>query len=155
MKAYPLIILIIILVLHNVLLLANGMVLHGETLSHLNLLLQKSLRFSHHKLNYILSLSEGVIPPGMKIKKKPAFQPVSEDFEVKLNSILCNVERNVVELLLYEAENVIAKIQVEIQEEVNEKNSEKFEKYYAELERQHSYFQNKLDQVCWKKWKKG
>ena len=155
MKACPLIILIIILVLHNVLLLANGMVRPGETLSHLDLLLQKSLRFNHHKLNYIQSLGEGVIPSGMKIKKKPAFQPVSEDAEVKLNSILCNAERNVVELLLYEAENVIAKIQVEIQEEVNEKNSEKFERNYAELERQHSYFQKKLDQICWKKWRKG
>ena len=42
------------------------------------------------------------------------------------NSILCNAERNIVELLLYEAEKVIAKIQVEIQAEVNEKNPGKF-----------------------------
>ena len=59
---------------------------------------------------------------------------MSEDFEAKWNSILYNAERNIVELLLYEAEKVIAKIQVEIQAEVNEKNPEKFERKYAELE---------------------
>ena len=45
-------------------------------------------------------------------------------------------------------------MQVEIREEVNEKNHEKFERKYAELERQHSRFQRKLDQRCSKKWKK-
>ena len=52
---------------------------------------------------------------------------MSEDFEVKWNSILCNEERNIKELLLYETEKVILKIQVEIQEAVNEKNPENFE----------------------------
>ena len=56
--------------------------------------------------------------------------------------------------MLYEAENVIAKIQVEIQAEVNEKNPEQFERKYAELEGQHSRFQRKLDQRRTKKWKK-
>ena len=96
MKACPLINLII-LVLHNVLPLSNGMVLHGETFSHLELLVQKSLRYKHHKLNYIRSLEEDIILSGLKIKKKPAFQPVSKDFEVKWNSILYKVERNIVE----------------------------------------------------------
>ena len=104
------------------------MVLHGETFSHLDLLVQRSLRYKHHKLNYIQSLEEGIIPSGLKIKKKPAFQIVSDYFEDKWNSILYNAERNIVELLLYEVEKVIAKIQVEIQEEVDEKNPEKFER---------------------------
>ena len=50
---------------------------------------------------------------------------MSEDFEAKWNSILYSAERNIVELLLYKAEKVIATIQVEIQAEVNEKNLEK------------------------------
>ena len=119
MKACPLINLVI-LVLHKVLPLANGMVLHRKTLSHLDLLVQKSLRYKHHKLNYIQSLEEGIIPSGLKIKKKLAFQQMSE-----WKSILYNAERNIVELLLYKAEKVIATIQVEIQAEVNEKNLEK------------------------------
>ena len=152
-KACPLIDLVI-LVLHNVLPSANGMVLQGETLSHLDVLVQKSLRYKHHKLNYIRSLEEGIIPSGLKIKKNPAFQPVSENFKVKWNSILYNAERNIVELLLYEAEKVIAKIQVEIQEEVNEKNLKKFKRKYAELGRQHSRFLRKLDQRRRKKCEK-
>ena len=145
MKACPLITLVI-LVLRNVLPSANGIVLHRETLSHLDLMIQKSLRYKHHRLNYIQSLGEGIILSGLKLKKKPAFQPVSEDFEVKWNSILYNAERNIVELLLYQAQKVIAKIQVEVQEEVNEKNPENFERKYAELERQHSRFQKRLGQ---------
>ena len=70
-------------------------------------------------------MEEGIIPSVLRIKKAPTFQSVSEDSEVKWNSILYNAERNIVELLLYEAEMVIAKVQVEIQEEVNEKNPEK------------------------------
>ena len=127
MKACPLINLVI-LVLHKVLPLANGMVLHRKTLSHLDLLVQKSLRYKHHKLNYIQSLEEGIIPSGLKIKKKLAFQQMSEDFEAKWKSILYNAERNIVELLLYKAEKVIATIQVETQAEVNEKNLEKLSK---------------------------
>ena len=65
-----------------------------------------------------------------------------------------SVERSTVELLLYEGEKVIAKIQVGIPEEVNEKNLEQLEKKYAEVGRQHSLFQKKLDQRCSKKWKK-
>ena len=87
-----------------------------------------------------------IIPSEIKIEEKPASQPVSEDFEVKWNSILYSAERNIVGLLLYESETFIAKIQVEIQEEVNEKNPEKFERKYAELEKLHSHFQKKLDQ---------
>ena len=107
-KACPLIKLVI-LVLRNVLPLANGMVLHGETLSHLDPLVQKSLRYKHHKRNYIQSLEEGIITSDLKIKKKPAFQSVFEHFEAKYNSILYDAEKNIVELLLYELEKVIAK----------------------------------------------
>ena len=44
------------------------------------------------------------------------------------------------ELLLHKAGKVIAKIQVKIQGTVNEKKPEKFEKKYAELERQQPRF---------------
>ena len=63
-------------------------------------------------------------------------------------------ERNIVDLLLYEPEKFIAKIKVEIQGKVNGKNTEKFERKYAELERLHSHFQKKLDQRHTKKRKK-
>ena len=46
-------------------------------------------------------------------------------------------------------------LRVKIQVEVNEKNPEKNDKKYVELERQHSRFQRKLDQRRRKKWKKA
>ena len=50
---------------------------------------------------------------GLNIKKKPVFQPVSEDFEFKWNPIIFNAERSIVRLL-YKSEKVIGKIEVEI-----------------------------------------
>ena len=67
---------IIILVPHSV----DGMVLQGGTLSYLDLLIQKSMRYKHHKENYIKSLEQGILPSGLQIKKKPAFLPVLVDF---------------------------------------------------------------------------
>ena len=45
------------------------MVFSGGLLSGLDLLLQKSIRFNHHKQNYERSLFEGIIPTGLKINK--------------------------------------------------------------------------------------
>ena len=64
---------VIILALHNILSLANGTVLQGTALSHLDLLVRKSLRYKHRKQNYIKSLDKEIIQSRLKIKKKPAF----------------------------------------------------------------------------------
>ena len=79
--------------------------------------LQKSMHYKHHKENYTKSLKEGITPWGLQIKKIPAFLPVSEDFESKWKAILYDVENNIVKLLMYESDQVIAKIEVQIQEE--------------------------------------
>ena len=69
-----------ILVLHNLLPVASRMVPQGETLSHLHILVQKLLRYNI--INQIISrVSKNVLYHRSKrIKKKPAFQAVSEDF---------------------------------------------------------------------------
>ena len=67
---------IIIVVPHSV----DRMILQNETLSYLDLLIQKSMRYKHHKENYIKSLEQGILPSGLQIKKKPAFLPVLVDF---------------------------------------------------------------------------
>ena len=87
-------------------------------------------------------------------KNKLAFQPVSEDFEFKWNSIIFNAERSIVQLLLYESEKVIGKIKVEIQKEFNEKSPEKLKQRYADLEKKHPHLQSNLEQRRRKKWKK-
>ena len=67
---------IIIVVPHSV----DRMILQNETLSYLDLLIQKSMRYKHHKENYIKSLEQGILPSGLQIKKKPAFLPVLVNF---------------------------------------------------------------------------
>ena len=64
----------------------------SDRLEHLGKLLQKSLRYKHHQLNYEESLR--------LIRKDPAFEPISDYFQIKWNEILYNAEKNLVELLL-------------------------------------------------------
>ena len=55
--------------------------------SHLDLAFQKTLRDSHHRENYKKSLQNGVIIPGLRMKKQPAFTPTT-DFYIKRDSLL-------------------------------------------------------------------
>ena len=75
----------VIYVLHIIIVLphsVDGMVLQDGTLSHLDLLIQESMRYNHQ--NYIKSTEKGITPSGLQIKKKPAFLPVSEYFESRM-----------------------------------------------------------------------
>ena len=63
---------------------------------HLNNLLQKSLRYDHHRENYIQSLRKGVIPTGLKLKKKPAIIHISDEFEVQWSNVLYDDVRYII-----------------------------------------------------------
>ena len=56
------------------------MVLNDGT-SYLDPLFQKLLHYNHHKENYKISLEEGVTPTGLKVRRYPAFLPVTEGFQ--------------------------------------------------------------------------
>ena len=98
--------------------MVQRMVIENDRLSHLDLLLQKSLRYKHHKENYLYSLEHDIIPSGLKINKKPAFIPVSNDFTERWNNILRSAEEKLVNLLLLESDNVIDDLQTKIKEEL-------------------------------------
>ena len=49
--------------------------------THFDLLYQKSMRYQHHRKNYVTSLLEGFTPSSLRIKKRPAFKAVSDTFE--------------------------------------------------------------------------
>ena len=74
----------IFLVIYSV----NNMVFSGGLLLRLDLLLRKSIRYNHHTQNYEGSLFEGIIPTGLKINKKPAFQPISGNFHQQWDSFI-------------------------------------------------------------------
>ena len=95
---------ILIILCHMV----NGMVIFdGNT--HLDYLYQKSLRYQHHRENYLTSLLKGLIPSGLKINKRPAFEVVTDEFENQWNSVLYDAEKRLVKLLLKESESVVTK----------------------------------------------
>ena len=52
------------------------------------------LSYNHCNVkNYQTSLRDGIMPPGLKFKKKLVFEPVSHDFKSKSNSILFDAEK--------------------------------------------------------------
>ena len=112
------------------------------------------MRYKHHKENYIKSLEEGIMPSGLQIKKKPAFLLVSKDFESKWNAILYEAEKNIIKLLMYESDHAIAKIEVEIQEELKEEDPNRSQKKINQLENKHANFRKVLEKRRSEKWQK-
>ena len=120
--------------------------------SHLDVLFQKSLRYNHHKENYQISLSDGIIPSGLRIKKELAFVPVTEDFHSEWNSVLFEAEKRLVRLLLRESEKVIAKIEVEFDLEIEVEFDQELELQFPgtaeqkkfEIANKHQAFKNNL-----------
>ena len=133
--------------------MVQRMVIENDGLSHLDLLLQKSLRYKHHKENYLYSLEHGIIPSGLKINKKPAFIPVSNDFTERWNNILRSAEEKVVNLLLLESDNVIDDLQTKIKEELQNNYGNDVEESFRKLEMKHQEYKNKLTGKRDKKWK--
>ena len=133
--------------------MVQRMVIENDGLSHLDLLLQKSLRYKHHKENYLYSLEHGIIPSGLKINKKPAFIPVSNDFTERWNNILRSAEEKLVNLLLLELDNVIDDLQTKIKEELQNNYGNDVEESFRKLEKKHQEYKTKLTRKRDKKWK--
>ena len=65
----------------------------------LDILLQKSVQYQHHYKNYEESIASDSIPKGLQVEERPAFEPISKDFNIKWNNILRDAEINLAELL--------------------------------------------------------
>ena len=114
MKDYP----VITLNVYVNLTLVNRMVMQDGGRSQLHILLQKSLRYKHHRENYIQSLEEKVIPSGLKIIKNPAFALISEDFMINWKNMLTRAKESLAQLLLTESQKVIKKLGSDIKNEL-------------------------------------
>ena len=114
MKDYRVIISSIVY-LYIVLNLVNRMGVEDGSLSHLGILLQKTLRSKYHKQNYLRNIEEGLTPTGLKLQKKPAFVPISEDFSIKWNRVLSDAEEKLVRLLLSESGKTTGELEAEIE----------------------------------------
>lgn len=85
------------------------------------------MQYYHHNKNYKISLQEELIPTDLKLKKDPAFLPVTVRIQQNWNSILFNCERNSVGLLLIESDSVIAKLKLDFNKELK-KTISRFDK---------------------------
>ena len=126
------------------------MLFDGE--QHLERILQKSLRYQHHQKNYEKSLGTGIIPKGLKIKKVSAFQSVSEDLFIKWEEILYNAAKNLVELLLCESSNFIAKIEIDFSNEIYKLRLDDCKTKRNELTNNNMLYKKQLQNRSSKKW---
>ena len=115
-------------------------------------LLQKSLIYQHHQYNYEKSLETGITPKGLKIRKAPAFHPVSDDFYVKWEEVLYNAEKNLVQLLLYESSKVIAKIELDLTNEIQKLHPTDYNTKRSELANKNEIYKKQLEKRSSKKW---
>ena len=119
------------------------------SLSHLD----KTLRYEHHKQNYLRSIEEGLMPTGSKLQKKPAFVPIWEDFSIKRNKFLSDPEKKLVRLLLSESDIVIGRLVAEIELKIQEDRQNNIENTTLEnLEQKHSKLKERLLQKQNTKW---
>ena len=115
--------------------IVNEMVVKNDLLSRIDILFQKSVRYQHHKENYLKSLMEGITPRGLELKKRSAFAPISEDFMSKWDDILFKAEKDLVKLLLFESDVVIEKINLDIQQHLLEKYPNNFDNKRLQMEK--------------------
>ena len=92
-------------------------------------------------------------PSGLKINKRPTFESVTDDFQNQWNSVLHDAEKRLVKLLLKESENVVAKVQSEIELEILDSQTT-YEVTLERLEQKHANFKQNLEKQQDKKWKK-
>ena len=132
--------------------LVKRMVLKDGT-EQLDYLLQKSLRCEHHLKNYEESLKTGLIPNGLRIKKYAAITPTTEDFHLKWQQILYDAEKNLVELLLYEASQVVSKTQIDLDAEIRKINTKNYGQKYMDTKQKYCKYRKNLEVKRSKKWK--
>ena len=127
----------------NLIIVVNGVVIFDGH-SQLDNLLQKPLRYHHHRENYIQSLREGVIATGLKLKKNLAINYISDGFEVQWKKMIHDAEKRLVELLHSESEILIDKTQRQVNEVIisiydgnlEEKRDELYKKHISKYEQQ-------------------
>ena len=81
------------------------------TNKHLDLLFKKALRYENHQENFQEIISNDVTPFELRIKETPETEIVNRDFHIKWHSKLKNVEKQLIEFLLFESESMVAKMQ--------------------------------------------
>ena len=86
-----------------------------------------------------------MVPKGLSIKKATKFEPVSKDFYMKLDEILYNAEKNLIELLFYELSKIVAKLEVDLSIRISELYPDIYKDKYLEMERKEKIYSKNLE----------
>ena len=73
---------------------------------------------------------------------------------MKCNKILYNAERNLVELLLYESSNVVAKLEIDFNKELLNRHPNDHKEKRIHLSKKYKGYETELERRRLKKWKK-
>ena len=65
-------------------------------------------------------------------KKSEATTPVTEDFHWKWQQILYDAEKNLVKLLLQEANQVVTKVEIDLDAEIRKMNPKNYDQKYTD-----------------------
>ena len=131
----------------------HGMVyLDGNT--HLDLLYQKSLSYQHHWENYQTSFLEGLIPCGLRNKKHPATNAISDTFEEQWDFVLYDAKTKLVQLLLKESKRIINETGIQIEVDISNDYTTTGSTKYKQLEEKYLKFRQQLEKRQASKWKK-
>ena len=131
--------------------LLEGMSLMNDGTQHLERLLNKTMRYQHHRQNYEEIMRTGIIPKDLRIKK--AFHLSVKIFCIKWDEILYNAEKSLIELLLYESSKVVAKIEVDLNKEIRELDPDSYEDKRMDMERKEEIYRKNFEKRRLKKWK--
>ena len=93
---------------------------------------------------------ESLTLSGLRIKKRPAFKPLSDTFKGEWNSILYDKGKRLVELLLKESEEAVSVVEAEIQVEIE--RSDSANEILEDLEKKHKEYKEQLEKRRKKKW---
>ena len=144
---------LLITLYHIYYLTRKGMVLKDGN-PYLDYLFQTSLRYNNHKENYKVSLEEGVTPTGLKLRKDPAFLPVTDGFQQKWDTILFNAEKNLVDLLLVETDSVIKKLKFDFNKALKRQFPDSAEENMSVIKKKHQPYKKQLSMRRRKKFAK-
>ena len=122
------------------------MVIRNGWLSEIDILFQKSIRGSHHKENYLRSLQEEIPLVGLRLKKKPGFVAISEDFQTNWDEVLHMAEMNLVQLLTVESGKEISKLQKDTDNHLKRDYPEIFRKKRLQIQKKQWKPTNEVEQ---------
>ena len=91
---------------------------------------------------------------GLRLKKKPAFVAISEDFQTKWDEVLHTAEMNLVQLLNVESGKVIAKLEKDIDDHLKKDYPDSFREKRLEIQKKQCKLTRELEQRREKKWLK-